>query len=46
MTSLDKLEHLFQVIPQLSLKFVGKSRGCIFSHVWPFYERAVSNLDS
>ncbi len=23
-----------------------RSRGCIFSHVWPYYERAVSNQDS
>ncbi len=30
---------------QIKFKFVKGSRGCIFSHVRPFYERAVSDLD-
>ncbi len=29
----------------LSSNASGGSRGCILSHVRPFYERAVSNLD-
>ncbi len=38
-----KAKHFSKTAPKFDQ--IQRSRGCIFSHVRPFYERAVSNLD-
>ncbi len=44
-TAYIRVENSAQTTLRQSHVSVCTSRGCIFSHVRPFYERAVSDLD-